>query len=113
MVACFRMSNLSAFSFYLDIEVIQGKEALSLGQSAYASKLLEQSGMAECKPCVTPMEKRLKLTKACIMAKVDATLYRSIVGGLRYLVHTRLDIAFAVGYVSRFIEDPERITGPW
>ena len=77
-----------------------------LGQSAYASKLLERSGMAECKPCVTPMEERLKLTKASTVAKVDATLYRSIVGGLRYLVHTRPDIAFAVGYVSRFMEDP-------
>ena len=36
----------------------------------------------------------------------DATPYRSIVGGLRYLVHTRPDIVFAVGYVSRFMEDP-------
>jgi hypothetical protein len=25
---------------------------------------------------------------------------------LRYLVHTRLDIAFAVGYMSRFMEWP-------
>ena len=62
--------------------------------------------MAECKPCVTPIEERLKLTKASTAAKVDAILYRSIVGGLRYLVHTRPDIAFAMGYVSRFIEDP-------
>ena len=69
-------------------------------------KLLERSGMAECKPYVTPMEERLKLTKASTMVKVDATLYRSIVGGLRYLVHTRPDIPFAVGYVSRFMEDP-------
>ena len=45
-----------------------------LGQSAYASKLLERSGMAECKPCVTPMEERLKLTKASTVARVDATL---------------------------------------
>ncbi|XP_066333983.1 secreted RxLR effector protein 161-like [Miscanthus floridulus] len=52
------------------------------------------------------MEERLKLTKASTVAKVDATLYRSIVGGLSYLIHTRPDIAFAVGYVSRFIEDP-------
>ena len=53
------------------------------------------------------MEERLKLTKASTAAKADATLYRSIVGGLRYLVHTRPDIAFAVGYVSRFMEDPK------
>ncbi|XP_066320369.1 uncharacterized protein [Miscanthus floridulus] len=84
----------------------KGKEELMLGQRAYASKLLERSGMAECKPCVTPMEERLKLTKASTAAKVDATLYRSIVGDLCYLVYTRPDIAFAMGYVSRFMEDP-------
>ncbi|XP_066316447.1 uncharacterized mitochondrial protein AtMg00810-like [Miscanthus floridulus] len=52
------------------------------------------------------MEERLKLTKANTTVKVDATLYRSIVDGLRYLVHMRPDIAFAVGYISRFMEDP-------
>ena len=53
------------------------------------------------------MEERLKLTKASTMAKVDATLYQSIVGGLRYLFHMRTDIVFVVGYVSRFMEDPK------
>ena len=72
------MSDLGALSYYLGIEVRQGKEALMLGQSAYAKKLLEQSGMAECKPCVTLIEERLKLTKTSTAAKVDATLYRSI-----------------------------------
>ena len=32
--------------------------------------------------------------------------YRSIVDGLRWLTHARPDITFAVGYVSRFLEDP-------
>ena len=100
------MSDLGELSYYLGIEVKWGKEALTLGQSAYALKLLERSGMAECKPCVTPMEERLKLTKASTAAKVDATLYRSIICGLRYLVHTRPDITFVVGYVSCFMEDP-------
>ena len=99
------MSDLGALSYYLDIEVRQGKEALMLGQSVYACKLLEQSDMAECKPCVTLMEERLKLTKASTMEKVDARLYWTIVGSLRYLVHTRPDIAFVVGYVRRFMED--------
>ena len=75
MATRFRMSDLGALSYYLGIEVRQGKEELTLGQSTYASKLLERSGMAECKPCVTPMEERLKMTKASTAAKVDATLY--------------------------------------
>ena len=40
MAARFRMSDLGALFYYLGIEVRQGKEALTLGQSAYASKLL-------------------------------------------------------------------------
>ncbi|CAA0822344.1 cysteine-rich RLK (RECEPTOR-like protein kinase) 8 [Striga hermonthica] len=106
MAARFRMSDLGQLSYYLGIEVKQGRDSITLCQRAYAGKLLERSGMADCKSCATPMEERLKLTKASTAAKVDATLYRSIVGGLRYLVHTRPDIAFAVGYVSRFMEDP-------
>ncbi|XP_066351585.1 uncharacterized mitochondrial protein AtMg00810-like [Miscanthus floridulus] len=106
MAARFRMNDLGALSYSLDIEVRRGKKELTLDQSAYASKLLERSDMAECKPCVTPMEKWLKLTKASTAVKVDATLYRSIVDSLRYLVHTRPDIAFVVGYVSRFMKDP-------
>jgi hypothetical protein len=37
---------------------------------------------------------------------VDMTLYRSIVGSLRYLVNTRPDLSYVVGYVSRFLEEP-------
>jgi hypothetical protein len=61
--------------------------------------------MVGCKAMATPMEERIKLSWASTAPKVDATLYRSIVGGLRWLMHTRTDIAFAVGYMSRFMED--------
>jgi hypothetical protein len=33
-------------------------------------------------------------------------MYRSMVGGLRYLVHTRPDICYAVGYLSRYMDAP-------
>ena len=52
------------------------------------------------------MEARLQLRKAGTTTIVDATNYRSIVGSLRYLVNTRPDLAYSVGYVSRFMEAP-------
>jgi hypothetical protein len=52
------------------------------------------------------MEPRLKLSKASSAPTVDPTMYRSIVGSLRYLVNTRPDLAYLVGYISRFMEKP-------
>jgi hypothetical protein len=49
---------------------------------------------------------RLYLSKSGDTPKVDATHYRSLVGSLRYLVNTRPDLAYSVGYVSRFMEEP-------
>jgi hypothetical protein len=75
-------------------------------QSSYASKLLERAGMAECNLGLVPMEPRTKLSKDSNHPPTDGTFYRSIVGCLRYLVHTHPDISFAVGYVSHFMESP-------
>jgi hypothetical protein len=52
------------------------------------------------------MENHLKLSKSSTATPVDTTQYRRIVGALRYLVNTRLNLAYAVGYVSRFMEKP-------
>jgi hypothetical protein len=52
------------------------------------------------------MEPRLKLSKLSTAPAVDSTQYRSIVGSLRYLVNSRADLAFSVGYISRFMENP-------
>jgi hypothetical protein len=106
MADSFRMSDLGLLSYYLGIEVKQSGEGIALSQSNYALKILEKDGMLGCNPCQVPMETRLKLSKESDNQCVDATKYRSLVGSLRYLVHTRPDLAFAVGYVSRFMEEP-------
>jgi hypothetical protein len=46
------------------------------------------------------------LNKQSTKLLVDATTYHSIVGSLRYLVNTCPDLAFTVGYMSRFLELP-------
>ncbi|XP_074322920.1 secreted RxLR effector protein 161-like [Apium graveolens] len=52
------------------------------------------------------MEPKTQLSKDEQGREVDSTVYKSYVGGLRYLVHTRPDIAFSVGLVSRYMERP-------
>ena len=52
------------------------------------------------------MEESLKLSRDSTAKEVDAMRYRRIVGRLRYLIHTRPDLAFTVGYVSRFMQRP-------
>jgi len=62
--------------------------------------------MEGCNPAATPMEERLKLIRFSTAEAVDPTNYQRLIGSLRYLVPTRPDIAFAVCFVSRFMEKP-------
>ena len=52
------------------------------------------------------MEERLKLSHDSTREEVDTTQYRRLVGSLLYLAHTRQDLAFSVGYVSRCMQRP-------
>jgi hypothetical protein len=88
------------------IEVAQSDGVITLCQRSYAAKILEVAGLSNCNSCSTPMECRLKLHKEDGAKAVDATMYRSIVGSLRYLTNTRPDITHAVGVISRYMEKP-------
>jgi hypothetical protein len=106
MKKLFKMSDLGLLSYYLGLEVKQTEEGITVGQSAYATKLIDKSGLRGCNSCASPLETRLKLSKKSDSPLVNATGYRSMVGSLRYLVNTRPDIAYAVGFVGRFLEEP-------
>ena len=100
-----KMSDLSVLlNYYLGIEVQQSTAGITICQGAYAKKLLDIAGLVESNPTRTPMEARLQLRKAGTTTTVDSTNYRIIVGSLRYLVNTRPNLAYSVGYVSRFME---------
>ncbi|KAG8045869.1 hypothetical protein GUJ93_ZPchr0008g13357 [Zizania palustris] len=106
MARAFKMSDLGLLHYYLGIEVKQNANGIALGQEAYAIKILEKCSMAESNPCQVPLEPRLKLSRESSEPLVNVTMFRSIIGSLRYLINTRPDIAFAVSYVSRFMEEP-------
>ncbi|XP_040861423.1 secreted RxLR effector protein 161-like [Glycine max] len=56
---------------------------------------------------ITPTETGIKLQIDGDEKEVDHTLYKQIVGSLRYLCNTRPDIAYCVRLISRFMEKPK------
>ncbi|XP_074363277.1 secreted RxLR effector protein 161-like [Apium graveolens] len=62
--------------------------------------------MAKCNPCKYPMDPKEVITKNEGGKAVDAIQFKSLVGGLRYLVHTCPDIVYAMGVISRHMERP-------
>ena len=86
MMKIFEMTDLGLLCSYLGIEVYQGKSQITLSQRPYVAHILESFKMVECNPTNTPMEAQLKLKKEGGGRSVDATLYRSLIGSLRYLL---------------------------
>ncbi|WVZ96400.1 hypothetical protein U9M48_042040 [Paspalum notatum var. saurae] len=92
----FKMSDLGPLSFYLGIEVQQVEGVITLSQGAYAERIVEKAGLTGCNPCAIPMDPKTKLSDNSEEPPVDGTEYRS----------SRPDLAYAVGYVSRFMQKP-------
>ncbi|GJU46395.1 ribonuclease H-like domain, reverse transcriptase, RNA-dependent DNA polymerase [Tanacetum coccineum] len=102
----FEMSDLGLLAYYLGIEVTQTEGDISIRQSAYAIKILKEAGMIDCNETLIPMDPGTRLTKITEGTMVNSTEYRSLIGCLRYLLHTRPDLSYSVGLLSRFMQEP-------
>jgi hypothetical protein len=113
----YAIKDLGDCEWILNMKVSRdrARRTLTLSQEAYINRMLETYKMEECKPSRTPCFKT-DLTKPIeapetpeFLDQGQHALYRSIVGGLNYAAsHTRLDIAFAVGVLSRHLNAPEQ-----
>nr|GEV94055.1 ribonuclease H-like domain, reverse transcriptase, RNA-dependent DNA polymerase [Tanacetum cinerariifolium] len=60
----FEMSDLELLAYYLGIEVTQTDGDISIKQSAYANKILNEARMLDCNETLIPMDPGTRLTKA-------------------------------------------------
>ena len=100
------MSDPGSLSTYLGIEINQRPDYISISQGGYARNILEKKGLLNCNSSQTPLEARAKFSKNGGGSRVDPTAFKSIVGSLRYLTHTRPDLLYLVGILSRYMETP-------
>ena len=113
----FAMKDMGAAKQILGIRIIRDRKEkrLWLSTEHYIKRVLQRFHMEKAKVVSTPLATHFKLSSKQSPSNEDEKLYMQrvpyafAVGSLMYaMVCTRLDIAHAVGTVSRFLSNPAR-----
>jgi hypothetical protein len=90
----------------MEIERDRIKGTTLLHQESSVMKLLGATGMMDCKPAKTPMQKGLILPNPSDVetnAEAKSFPFQSFVGQLLWLLGTRLDLCYAINVLSRYM----------
>jgi hypothetical protein len=105
----FFMMDMGPLHFFLGLEISQDATSIKLSHAKYARDLLERFRMIDCKFAPIPFLSGVKLEDGGETPLVDNTLYIQLVGSLLYLTHSKPDLSYAVGVVSRFMQEPHEL----
>nr|GEZ15787.1 hypothetical protein [Tanacetum cinerariifolium] len=101
----FDMTDIGALNYFLGISTTRHSAGLFLSQKQYPIELLARAHMTNCYPSRTLVDTDSKLDPKGVPVQ-DPTLYRSLAGGLQYLIFTRPDISYAVQQICLYMHDP-------
>ncbi|XP_056690301.1 uncharacterized mitochondrial protein AtMg00810-like [Spinacia oleracea] len=102
----FSIKDLGKLNYFLGIEVGYSTEGIILSQKKFTKELLSDCGFDITKKAITPLPVNVKLTLSDGELYSDTEKYRSLVGKLNFLTHTRPDLSFAVQLLSQFLQHP-------
>lgn len=102
----FEMTDLGRMKYFLGVEVVQNEEGIFIHQGKYAGEILERFNLLCGNAVKNPIVPGPKLSKEGEGGKVDATLYKQLIGSLMYITSTRPDLMFAVCLLSRYMSAP-------
>jgi hypothetical protein len=100
------MTDLSSLYYYLDLQVLQTKEGISLSYSKYACDILHRFHMEDCKSTPSSFQYEVKLVATYTTPEVDATLYCQLVCSFLYMTHACLYISFSIGVLAWYMKTP-------
>jgi hypothetical protein len=105
----FLMMDMGPLHFFLGLDISKDALGIKLSQAKYARDLLERFHMTDCKFSPTPFLSGVKLEDGRETPLVNNTLYKQLVGILLYLTHSIPDLSYAVGIVSRSMQELHEI----
>ena len=88
------------------MEITAVSQGLIMTQRKFSKELLATCNMNLSKTAKTPLPAGLKLSGDCGALCTDPVLYRSLVGKLNFLTHTRPDLCYAVQTLSQYMHQP-------
>lgn len=100
------MKELGFLSYFLGISVQSHFHGFFLSQQKYAGDLLLMAGLANCKPCSTPLGIYSSINPIDVVLFSRPSFYRSLVGGLQYLTITRPDLALVANQACQHMQAP-------
>jgi hypothetical protein len=107
MHSVFKLKHMGPVSFILGLKVDRNREAksLTLNQTQYISFLATKFNVSINTKVDTPMDQGFNTS--CYTNKATDVPYKEMIGSLMYaMLGTRPDIAFAVGFLCRFMSEP-------
>jgi hypothetical protein len=87
----FETTDLGELSSFLGMEFLKAESGIVLHQKKYIGELLEKVEMNDYKLVNNPSE-------------TSSTMFRQMVGSLRYLCNCRPDICYSVSVISKFMQ---------
>nr|GEU75405.1 retrovirus-related Pol polyprotein from transposon TNT 1-94 [Tanacetum cinerariifolium] len=101
----FEMLLMGELKFFLGLQVHQSSRGIFISQSQYTIELLKKHGIDDCVSMSTPMAKE-NLDADLQGTPTDQMTYRRMIGGLMYLISSRIEINFATFVCARYQARP-------
>jgi Reverse transcriptase (RNA-dependent DNA polymerase) len=111
----FDITHLGPVSWLLGLAITRdrSKQALSISQEAYINSVIRWFNLEDSKPLSTPIDSNTHLlkddylTSAKDKQEMKDVPYRKLIGALNWLaVSSQPDIAFVIGQLAQFLENP-------
>ena len=104
----FEMTDSGKCVFVLGIEMVNSDDkSVKMCQRRYVDDVLKRFDMTDYKAVIIPTNISSRLTPSNEVTTIDAPFCEAVGVIMHLMTATRPDIAFAVSYVSRFMEKPQ------
>ncbi|XP_070050115.1 uncharacterized protein [Nicotiana tomentosiformis] len=100
----FKIKDLGLLNYFLGIEVLYDESGVILHQRKFIADLLHEFNCDSISAVVSPVELGVKLKSDDEELLPRPDTYRSLVGKLNFLTHTKPDLCFTVQHFSQFLK---------